>query len=363
MGFLELVNIKKSFDKTKVLEDINLTVEKGQFVSLLGASGSGKSTCLGIVAGFIHQDSGKVIIKGVDVSSFEPQERKIGMVFQDYALFPHMTVADNVAFGLKMRHCPLKERMAKVKKVLEIVGLEEQFHRLPKELSGGQQQRVALARALVLEPEILLLDEPLSNLDAKLRERMRGELRRIQREFGVTTLFVTHDQSEAMSLSDMIAVLDKGQIVQYGTPENLYMEPKNKFAADFIGRINFIEAVVFGKNDDISGEYLALDSGGRRWVGTTVDGSVLTKNQRVTVAFRPEDLTIVAEDAKSGDKEENTFTAEVVQVAYQGSFTYITLRVEKTGEEVIYLAFKNLEKFQLNHYLKFRVSRLQLLTD
>lgn len=361
MGFLDLVNIKKAFGEAKVLEGINLSIEKGQFVSLLGASGSGKSTCLGIVAGFLGPDSGSVVINGTDVTSFEPRKRNIGMVFQDYALFPHMTVAENVGFGLKMRHCSKKERLQRVKRVLDKVGLNEYINRLPKELSGGQQQRVALARALVLEPELLLLDEPLSNLDAKLRDRMRGELRRIQEEFAVTTLFVTHDQAEAMALSDMIAIIDKGHIVQFGSPKDIYVNPQSAFVADFIGRINFIDAVITEKNELVIDEYTAVDNAGRKWAGSIAFRTIdLNEGHQVVAAFRPEDITIIASD-DSSDCGVNFFGAQITEVAYQGSFALVTLRVDRTNEEVVYMAMKDFEELRPGSSQRFRVTRVQLM--
>ncbi len=237
---VELWEIMKEWEDFK-LSIKYLRVKDREFLTLLGPSGCGKTTTLRIIAGFEKPESGKIIFNGKVVNDVPPYRRNIGIVFQDYALFPHMTVFKNVAFGLEMRKTPKDEVERRVNQVLELVGLKGLENRYPEQLSGGQQQRVALARALVIEPELLLLDEPLSNLDAKIRERLRGEIRRIQRELGITTIYVTHDQEEAMAISDRIAVMNVGTIEQVGKPLELYYNPRTEFVARFLGLSNILE--------------------------------------------------------------------------------------------------------------------------
>ena len=235
---VEFQDIALAYGKTEVLRDINLAIEPGEFFALLGPSGSGKSTLLRVIAGFARAQAGRVLLDGRDISAVPPWKRDIGMVFQNYALWPHMTVQDNVAFGLEERRLPRDEVRRKVAAALDLVGLSELAARRPSQLSGGQQQRVALARTIAIEPKVLLLDEPLSNLDAKLRVHMRSELLALQRKLGVTTIFVTHDQEEALSVADRVAVLDAGVIQQVGTPMELFDQPANRFIANFVGTIN-----------------------------------------------------------------------------------------------------------------------------
>ncbi len=235
---VEFQDIALAFGKTEVLRNISLAIEPGEFFALLGPSGSGKSTLLRVIAGFARPQSGRVLVDGKDISAVPPWKRDIGMVFQNYALWPHMTVHDNVAFGLEERKLPRDAVRRKVAAALDLVGLTELAARRPSQLSGGQQQRVALARTIAIEPKVLLLDEPLSNLDAKLRVHMRAELLALQRKLGVTTIFVTHDQEEALSISDRVAVLDAGVIQQVGTPIELFDLPANRFIANFVGTIN-----------------------------------------------------------------------------------------------------------------------------
>jgi putative spermidine/putrescine transport system ATP-binding protein len=244
MAFLELRGLERRYGDYRAVADLDLTVEKGEFVSLLGPSGCGKTTTLQMIAGFVEPTGGRVVIDGADMAPVPANRRGIGIVFQSYALFPHMTVAQNVAFGLEMRKVPSRERQRRVAEALELVHLGHLAGRYPRQLSGGQQQRVALARALVIEPRLLLLDEPMSNLDAKLREDMQLELRRLQRKLGITTILVTHDQNEAMALSDRIAVMRLGRIVQVDTPERAYERPADSFASTFLGKSNLFQAEV-----------------------------------------------------------------------------------------------------------------------
>lgn len=241
MAFVELNDIRVTYDgKNDILKGLNLEMKEGELVSLLGPSGCGKTTTLRVIAGFIDIADGEFLVDGDNVTKTPVHKRNFGLVFQSYALFPHLTVKDNVAFGLKLRKMNKQDIEKKVNQMLEVCGLLEYKDRLPKQLSGGQRQRVALARALVIEPKLLLLDEPLSNLDAKLRLQMRVEIKRIQKSLGITTVFVTHDQEECFAISDRVAIMNKGVIEQYDTPENIYARPKTEFVARFIGFENFI---------------------------------------------------------------------------------------------------------------------------
>lgn len=238
MSFLKLENIAKHFGTFVAVDNLDLSVKKGEFVSLLGPSGCGKTTTLQMIAGFLEPTGGRITADGRNLDSIPASKRNIGIVFQSYALFPHMTAAENVAFGLEMRGISAAERGERINRALALVHLEKFHDRYPKQLSGGQQQRVALARAIVIEPHILLLDEPMSNLDAKLREDMQLELRAIQQELGITTILVTHDQNEAMALSDRIALMHGGKIVQIGAPYDVYERPANSFVSSFLGKSN-----------------------------------------------------------------------------------------------------------------------------
>ncbi|MHC8313845.1 ABC transporter ATP-binding protein [Pseudomonas sp. GT1P32] len=240
MAFVQLEGLGKRYGEIDAVVATNLSVEKGEFVSLLGPSGCGKTTTLQMIAGFVEVTSGRILLDGRDITHAKPASRGLGVVFQSYALFPHMTVKDNVAFGLRMRKVPNGELQQRVDRVLKLVRLDQHAERYPRELSGGQRQRVALARALVIEPPVLLLDEPLSNLDANLREEMQFEIRRIQREVGITTLMVTHDQSEALSISDRVVVMQAGRITQIDAPYTLYEHPRTEFISGFVGKANLL---------------------------------------------------------------------------------------------------------------------------
>ncbi|MGX1266108.1 putative spermidine/putrescine transport system ATP-binding protein [Rossellomorea marisflavi] len=241
MALFSLDDVSVSYNKQTILENFNLEIEKGQLVSLLGPSGCGKTTTLRLIAGFLKANKGKFLLNGKDYTKVPVNKRNFGFVFQNYALFPHLSIFDNVAFGLRLRKLGKGEIEKKVQRVLEVVDLAGYEQRFPKELSGGQKQRVAIARALVIEPEILLFDEPLSNLDANLRVNMRVEIRRIQQELGITTVYVSHDQEECFSISDKVAIMNKGVIEQLDEPTTIYQYPKTRFIADFIGFKNFIE--------------------------------------------------------------------------------------------------------------------------
>jgi ABC-type Fe3+/spermidine/putrescine transport system ATPase subunit len=303
---VELDRIGKRFGNAQAVRDLSLAVERGEFFTLLGPSGCGKSTTLRIVAGLLDPDEGAVRFDSRDVTRLPPWERHLGMVFQNYALWPHMTVFDNVAFGLVERRVPGPEVRRRVAEALEKVGLAGMEGRFPSQLSGGQQQRVALARALVVRPRLLLLDEPFSNLDAKLRVQMRAELARLQRELGITTLYVTHDQEEALVLSDRIALLESGRLVQAGSPRELYERPREPFVADFLGGANLLDGVVRRAG---SGEAEIQVAG--TTVTLPVDGP-LAPGARVWVSVRPEHLRL------SGDAGTGALSGVVRATDYLG---------------------------------------------
>lgn len=250
MSFLTLTDVSRTFGDLQAVSNVNLSVEKGEFVSLLGPSGCGKTTTLQMIAGFVETTTGRITLDGRDITHMRPNKRGLGIVFQSYALFPHMTVADNVGFGLEMRGVERSERQERIREALALVRLDKLGHRFPRELSGGQRQRVAIARAVVIAPPVLLLDEPMSNLDAKLREDMQFELRAIQRKIGTTTIMVTHDQSEALSISDRVVVMEAGRITQVDTPYRAYERPETAFVSQFIGKANMLAGRVAARDDD-----------------------------------------------------------------------------------------------------------------
>jgi putative spermidine/putrescine transport system ATP-binding protein len=281
MSFLRLDGLVKRYGDFVAVERMDLDVEKGEFVSLLGPSGCGKTTTLQMIAGFVTPTEGRVLIGDRDITRAKPNKRNLGIVFQSYALFHHMTVFDNVAFGLEMRDIEKAERAERVRETLSLVHLGDFAHRFPRELSGGQQQRVALARALVIRPEVLLLDEPLSALDAKIREDMQIELRAIQRSVGTTTILVTHDQSEAMAMSDRIAVMNEGRLAQVDQPYNAYEHPGDSFVTEFLGKSN----VFRGSVRDISDGLTAFDVAGMNFLA---DNDRFETGAPVNVSIRPE---------------------------------------------------------------------------
>ncbi|HEX6513030.1 MAG TPA: ABC transporter ATP-binding protein [Chloroflexota bacterium] len=257
---LQLVNLSKRFmADAAAVDGISLDVPRGSFTTILGPSGCGKTTTLRMIAGFYEPDEGDILLSGRRMNDVPAHRRNTAMVFQDYALFPHMSVEENVGYGPRLAHVPRAEAERRVKETLTLLGLERLGKRLPNQLSGGQQQRVALARALVMKPEVLLLDEPLSNLDAKLRVQVRTELTGIQRQLGLTTIFVTHDQDEALSMSDWIAVMDEGQVIQWGTPWQIYYQPRTVFMAEFVGAVNLVRATRVGPSGvSLAGHELEL---------------------------------------------------------------------------------------------------------
>src|SRR5579862_3825405 len=286
MSYLELQDLHRAFGTVKALNGINISLGEGEFLSLLGPSGCGKTTALRLVAGFDRPNQGRIVVDGRDVTNVAPSKRDMGMVFQAYSLFPNMTAAQNVEFGLKIRGGDTAKRRSRVSELLELVGLGHAVDRYPHQLSGGMQQRVALARALAIEPRVLLLDEPLSALDAKVRVQLREEIRRIQLELGITTLYVTHDQEEALAISDHVAVMYGGVIEQLGTPYEMYTSPSTPFAAEFIGTMNRLEATVV---DGSTGE---IDYAGTRLKVAAAQGRAQGEN--VLVLIRPESLELTA---------------------------------------------------------------------
>lgn len=321
MSFIEVSNLNKYFGSHHALRDINFAIGEGEFATFLGPSGCGKTTTLRLIAGFLRPDEGEVRVKGEILSSprlsIPPENRRMGMVFQNYAIWPHMSVFENVAFGLSFLRLDKRSIRSRVETVLETVGLSGLGGRHPGQLSGGQQQRVALARSLVVEPSILLLDEPLSNLDAKLRDHMRGELKALQRRTGITFIYVTHDQTEALSLSDQIVMFQKGAVQQVGTPREIYDRPSNLFVADFMGALNKLDGIVTGKN----GDRLMVAIGEVRF--EAVSDSALPLNTKTTLAIRPEAIRL---DVAGGGV--NTFGAEVTDVTFLGSSVEYALDIQ-----------------------------------
>ena len=290
----------------KAVDSINLNIEPGEFVTLLGPSGCGKTTTLRMIAGFESPDEGEIYLGDEAINELTPNKRDTAMVFQSYALFPHMNIFDNVAYGLKLRHVPKAEIRTKVFDMLKLVGLEGMENRFTNQLSGGQQQRVALARALIVEPGVLLFDEPLSNLDAKLRVYMRTEIRRIQQQFGITAVYVTHDQSEAMSISDQIIIMNKGVIAQMGTPQEIYYSPASEFVADFIGEANFLKVQVDGVESDV----VNVNLNGVRFPVKRPAGAV-AKGEEHTLMLRPEGIRV---------SETGILPCKVVLSCFMGSY-------------------------------------------
>ncbi|HKX43730.1 MAG TPA: ABC transporter ATP-binding protein [Burkholderiaceae bacterium] len=302
MSFLTLDGVSKYYGDVGALIDMSLSVERGEFISLLGPSGCGKTTTLQAIAGLVPVTRGRITLAGQDITNLPVNRRGLGIVFQSYALFPHMTVAENVSFGLEMRRVAKAERAAKVAQMLELVHLESMAQRYPRELSGGQRQRVAIARALVIAPPVLLLDEPLSNLDAKLREEMQFELRRIQRKVGTTTIMVTHDQAEALSISDRVVVMQAGRATQIDAPYRLYEHPKTEFISGFVGKTNLLPARVV-RREGRSRVVLAQGQ------SLAVDADDFDDGASVTVCLRPEKLFFAdgRDGALAGRVEERFF--------------------------------------------------------
>ncbi len=341
MGFLKLSHVEKRFGAFTAVADFDLSAQRGEFVSFLGPSGCGKTTTLRMIAGFEYPDSGSISVDGRDITHLAPNKRNVGMVFQSYALFPNMSVANNVGFGMRVKKQPRAAIDKRVGELLELINMPEKRDRYPYQLSGGQQQRVALARALAIEPTVLLLDEPLSALDAKIRVALRHEIREIQRQLGITTVYVTHDQEEALELSDRVVVMSEGRIEQVGTPFEIYNFPATAFVASFVGTLNAIEARVV---DPGSGR---LSLAGHE-IRTT---SRLTESagQTVTVALRPEMIALTSPDGTSVAAVSatgpvsgaNRLPATVADVAFLGSVVRVRTTVGDEATLVFVDTFNN----------------------
>ena len=338
---LELKNIKKSFQEGEdVLESICLTAKKGEFVTLLGSSGCGKTTTLRIIAGLEQPDSGQVFLNGKDVTSLEPNQRNVNTVFQNYALFPHMNVADNIGYGLKLKKTPKAEISRRVKEMLELVQLSGFEKRKPSELSGGQRQRVAIARALVNNPEVLLLDEPLGALDLQLRRAMQHELKRLQKKLGITFIYITHDQEEAINMSDTIAVMNHGRFEQIGTPDEIYNHPKTSYVATFVGNANILTGVVENIGTEETGDTSKLitvrtDAGkvkvSMNNANITAESDkeyLLQKGEKVTIAVRSENIRFEENNDCDG------LNAEVVEKTFAGGQLRVVLKTSE-GQEIV----------------------------
>ncbi|MCS6881298.1 MAG: putative 2-aminoethylphosphonate ABC transporter ATP-binding protein [Oscillochloridaceae bacterium] len=321
-AYLQIDRVSKRFDRTVALDDVTLEIGEGEFVFLLGPSGCGKTTLLRIIAGLEEPTSGRVIQAGQDVTRLPPSRRNFGIVFQSYALFPNLTVFQNVAYGLENRREPRAKIRARVAEMLELVGLSEYASRYPAQLSGGQQQRVALARALAISPGLLLLDEPLSALDARVRANLRIEIARLQRQLGITTVMVSHDQEEALTMADRVVVMERGRIVQVGEPEVIYHQPATPFVADFVGLMNFLPAVACGDHRvRFQDTDLELDHGLDQPAG-----------QPVTLAIRPEQVQV----ARNGQAV-NVLRARVEEIEFIGPFYRLHLRLGQEAPIIAYM--------------------------
>jgi putative spermidine/putrescine transport system ATP-binding protein len=316
MSFLTLTGVQKTFPGgTVAVEDFNLDAVRGEFVSFLGPSGCGKTTTLRMIAGFEKPTAGTIVVDGTDITYRSPNQRNVGMVFQSYALFPNMSVADNIGFGLKVRKRPKAEITKRVNELLELIHLEGRADRFPWQMSGGQQQRVALARALAIEPQVLLLDEPLSALDAKIRIVLRKEIRAIQRQLGITTVYVTHDQEEALSLSDRVVVMSDGRVEQIGTPSEIYNFPNTAFVASFVGTLNLVTAGVV----DAPAGRLSIDG---QQVKTSKAVTDAGSDGRVTLAVRPEGIEL-----GEGEPSANRLKGTIEDINFLGSIVRIRVKV------------------------------------
>ena len=335
---LELKNIKKSFqDGEDVLDGICLTAKKGEFVTLLGSSGCGKTTTLRIIAGLEQPDSGQVFLNGKDVTGLEPNRRNVNTVFQNYALFPHMNVADNIGYGLKLKKTPKAEISRRVKEMLELVQLTGFEKRKPSELSGGQRQRVAIARALVNNPEVLLLDEPLGALDLQLRRAMQHELKHLQKKLGITFIYITHDQEEAINMSDTIAVMNHGRFEQIGTPDEIYNHPKTSYVATFVGNANILKGVVKEPADNNNHQITITTGSGEVQVFAASEENMPQPGETVTIAVRSENIRF-EESVKNiqGNSTGNIhgLTAKVTEKTFAGGQLRVVLKTTD-GQEII----------------------------
>lgn len=345
---IELRSITKSYGSKTIIENFNLTINNGEFLTILGPSGCGKTTVLRLLAGLEELDSGHIILDGEDVTEVPAERRHVNTVFQSYALFPHMTIFENVAFGLRMQKVPTQEIKPRVLEALRMVQLEEYAYSKPAELSGGQQQRIAIARAVVNKPKVLLLDESLSALDYKLRKQMQNELKALQRQLGITFIFVTHDQEEALTMSDRIIVLRKGEIQQDGTPREIYEDPKNLFVAKFIGEINIFDAKVIERIDE---KRVKANVEGRICeIYTALD---VVPEQKLKVLLRPEDIVIEELDE---DQSSKAIVGHVADRNYKGMTLESNITLDHNGMNVLVSEFFNEDDPNIDHSLGQKVA-------
>lgn len=345
---VELRSLKKAYGDNVIISDFNLTINNGEFITILGPSGCGKTTVLRLIAGFEEANSGQIIIDGEDVTDIPAEHRHINTVFQSYALFPHMTIFDNVAFGLRMQKVPEAEIKPRVLEALRMVQLEEMAERKPAQLSGGQQQRIAIARAVVNKPKVLLLDESLSALDYKLRKQMQNELKSLQRKLGITFIFVTHDQEEALTMSDRIIVLKKGHIQQDGTPREIYEDPRNLFVAKFIGEINIFDATVIERKDE---KRVRANVEGRICdIYTALD---VKPEQKLKVLLRPEDIVIEELDENESSK---AIIGHVADRNYKGMTLESNITLDHNNMNVLVSEFFNEDDPNIDHSLGQKVA-------
>jgi putative spermidine/putrescine transport system ATP-binding protein len=332
MSYLSLIDVEKTYaSSAPAVRHVSLEIERGEFVTFLGPSGSGKTTTLSMVAGFILPSSGRIEVGGQDITHVPPHQRNIGMVFQDYSLFPHMTVEENIAFPLRMRGMSKRDITSRAGEALEIVGLSGFGHRLPVQLSGGQQQRVAIARAIVYRPAILLMDEPLGALDRLLRDRLQLEIKQIQREMGITTLYVTHDQGEALTMSDRICVFNEGEVVQVGTPSSIYEKPSNVFVAGFVGESNFLECRVLTRRSGSLGNTYVLAFPDSEPV-TVQSECILPVHGEATAVVRPEHIRVEPTSVQP-QPTEAAIQATIRDIIYRGESSSLQA-VLRSGQTV-----------------------------
>jgi len=346
---VKFIDVTKKFNETIAVDNISCSFEPGTLTTILGPSGCGKTTSLRLIAGLERATQGSIFIDDDDVTLLPATDRDVSMVFQSYALFPHMSVVENVSYGLKMINVPKEEYIQKSFETLKLVGLESYEKRMPSELSGGQQQRVAVARAIVLEPKVLLFDEPLSNLDAKLRRQVREDIRELQQELGVTTIYVTHDQEEALAISDKVIVMNNAVIAQQGEPKDLYNNPKTSFVANFIGDANIVKAQIETRNEN----NYDINFGG---VQMKISANIDLKDS-VSIAIRPETIEIIKE------KTNNCMKAEIINASYVGnSYQYV---VSSSVGELFIVSNETVNHFKLNEevFITFDESGITILED